>query len=104
MLGRAGGPKRATTKWKALYERENEPKGKSPDSCCSSFANGMRESNFWFQDSSDKRPSLQVRTHQGLLEIRYCPFCGAKIIFKENLKLRVVETTVPRKTYNFEKI
>lgn len=83
-----------------------DPRGKEPEFCCSTLASEMEKLNFSFQPGSDKTPmALQVRSMPyGGPGIFYCPFCGAKIIFKENLKLKVVETTVPRKTYTFEEV
>ena len=87
-----------------LPNRE-DPKGKQPEFCCATLENEMSNFNFSFRDSFDKNPmSLHMRTTYGVPGFLYCPFCGAKSTFKENLKLKVVETTVPCKTYSFQEV
>ena len=84
-----------------------EPLGKQPEFCCKDLKEAVDTFRVTFHDSYDDK-TMKLYTSQGGyrqdVDLNFCPFCGAKITFKENLKLKVVETTVPRKTYAFQEV
>ncbi|MFH1487208.1 MAG: hypothetical protein ABIH46_14140 [Chloroflexota bacterium] len=79
-----------------------EPIGKKPDWCCDWMK--LQFDRAWsplftitYQgDTSDGVPCVQLRGCLGdqTSSVNFCPFCGANIVWKHNLDVKVEETTV----------
>jgi len=78
-----------------------EPLGKQPEFCCPELKAEIDKYNIGFFYRLGKKVGLQF-PHSPGKNIRFCPFCGAKIVFKEHLKLKVIETPITRHQYHYE--
>ena len=87
------------------------PLGKEPDYCCE----GLKKATTWENGnfswiSSHTRGDGRVLAIQSQgnenqdRSINFCPFCGAKIVHQEHLKVRSVQQqeTITRGVYRFE--
>ncbi len=75
-----------------------EPLGKVPEFCCTELKDAREYhlvtaggAGFYYREALDKK-------------VNFCPFCGAKIVFKEHLKLKVIETPITRNEYHYEEV
>lgn len=83
-----------------------KPIGKEPEFCCDNIKHGIEG----FLISFYYRLGEEVGLHFNRPEFSYsprkliyfCPFCGAKIVFIEHLKLKVIETPITRHEYHYE--
>ena len=80
-----------------------EPLGKAPESCCDELMKSIEETRY-LSLSANSLGVFNHSSHWGsnILGFNYCPFCGAKIVFKEHLKLKVIETPITRHQYHYE--
>lgn len=75
--------------------------GKEPDLCCENMKRVLGNYDFYGVESQGIMILIIRGVHESTLlsgnnpiaRICYCPFCGANIVFQENLKLRVQKTT-----------
>ena len=78
--------------------------GKEPEFCCDGFGKAMAESAIVFMPY---HPQLQLSRGWNLkaLEVvlHFCPFCGAEVSLKEDLKLKVVAEQRVIYAYHYEK-
>ena len=103
--------------WAKLGSHEVEPIkmegrepiiGKSPEFCCTGFEKAWQSRWLLYFSSDSNRGQIEIKLRSngpGLqqdLKVCFCPFCGAKIILLENLKLRVMQTTRTVKSYYME--
>jgi len=76
-----------------------EPLGKDPEFCCAALAGEINTGhlNYYY------RKGEEVGLHISFGEtVNYCPYCGARILFVEHLKLKVVETPATHYTNHYE--
>lgn len=73
---------------------DREPLGKEPDFCCENMKKALDDYSLYVRGFQGTI-ALLFRDNPNLpsVGICYCPFCGANIVFSENLKLRVCKTT-----------
>lgn len=78
-----------------------DPLGKQPEFCCEDLRDAM--GNFTLSFSFFKSEMSLNFGNNPLARngVHFCPFCGAKILFKEHLKLKVIETPITRHTYHY---
>ena len=80
-----------------------EPLGKQPKFCCEELRDANNESRSCYFHSDENGMNLRLYSLSTYsINIHFCPFCGSLIIFKENLKLKVLETTHSVRTYHYE--
>ena len=81
-----------------------DPMGKETEFCCDELRDEMNNYNLFSYDfHCKKQMSLQMASSNHLSRaIRFCPFCSARIIFREDMKLKVLETTHSVSEYHFE--
>jgi len=83
-----------------------DPIGKSPEFCCEYFAGIYTQGYFSFYSHPIPTIKLSWRNHymggDGPPAINFCPFCAAKIIMLEDLKLNVVKTPCTVASYHVE--
>lgn len=89
-----------------ILEIEGVWNGKDPVFCCANLKEAYEVGCFHFIASMEGEVlALQVSLgNRRPTKFYFCFFCGAKITFEENLKLKVEETTVEQKTYCFEEV
>mgnify|MGYP006914610651 CR=1 FL=1 len=69
--------------------------------CCNTFKKEIND-NYYFSFSNDEWHKhydyveegwvvlfMNDGGHGGMLPIKYCPFCGSKIIFKDNTQIKI---------------
>lgn len=78
-----------------------DPIGKEPEFCCDSLKAEMKEYRISFYFRLGEEVGLHFNPSPGR-QINFCPFCGAKIVFEEHLKLKVIETPITRHSYHYE--
>ena len=78
-----------------------EPLGKDPEFCCMDLEDEVNKYNITYYFRLGEETGFQMGGSPGKA-VHFCPFCGARIIFKEHLKLRVVETTHTAYSYHYE--
>ncbi len=81
---------------------EREPIGKDPEFCCPDLNKEMNDFRISFYFRQDEECGLRISDFHPGKSINFCPFCGAKIVFKEHLKLKVIETPITRHLYHYE--
>ena len=66
------------------------PLGRPPDFCCEKFKVAYDD----FDLSFSSRVGIVLSSHRSKPDsyISFCPYCGAKIVLLEDLKLRVIKT------------
>lgn len=83
-----------------------EPLGKPPEFCCKEFEESWHRYLYFYSASNRGQIEIKLRSNgPGLkedLKVCFCPFCGARIILQENLKLRAMKTTHTVDTYYIE--
>jgi len=77
------------------------PIGKDPEFCCTELENEVKQFRISFYFRLGEETGFQLDRSPGKT-INFCPYCGDKIIFKEHLKLKVIETPITRHSYHYE--
>lgn len=78
-----------------------EPLGKEPEFCCEQFKAEFEANNIHFYYRFGEEVGFMLIFARDKT-IRFCPFCGAEIVFEEHLKLKVVATILKYSSYHYE--
>jgi hypothetical protein len=78
------------------------PLGKNPDFCCAEMETTIKDRLIYYP-AGGKEPHLQFASI-GEKQIRFCPFCAAEVIFRENLKVRVTGINRIITSHRYEKV
>lgn len=92
-------------KWSTKGDRLAEPVeiedrpalGKSPEYCCTKIAKAIKSWVLYVTGDF-----IKVDAKVDAINLCFCPFCGAKIVYEADLELREVETYITCHTYHFE--
>ncbi len=79
-----------------------EPLGKDPEFCCAELENEVKNYTIDFYYRQGVECGFHIIAASPGQTIRFCPFCGAQIVFKEHLKLQVIETPITSHIYHYE--
>ena len=102
--------------WKGSIHLEpieaNEGKliGKAPKYCCDDFDNALTKDYQLVFYGDEDGFHCHIRSNSGMVssgmkyKFHFCPFCGAEIVCKENLKLRLLEKTSTIPSYYYEEV
>lgn len=93
-------------RWPRIGGKEAEPiwvegqkgqkaMGKAPEWCCKDLEAAIGNHNLSIG-------SENIRDSKSCAKYSFCPFCGAEIVYKPHLKLRVVVTRVEYEGYHYE--
>lgn len=85
---------------------EQETIGRAPEYCCEDFKKAKEDRILYFMSiysGNEVAIYWESRLLLRLTPIHFCPFCGASIELKEDLKLKVVLEPRTVETYNVEK-
>ena len=78
-----------------------EPLGKDPEFCCKELAAAVNSGNITYYYRAGEETGLHISGAPGKI-LNFCPFCGAKIVFKEHLKLKVIAVPVTIHEHHYE--
>lgn len=90
-----------------LHNAEGEPIGKTPDYCCEALKEAFSKTSALYASVGGQESKVifsQIYYSYGAPALHFCPFCGAELIFKEDLKVRAVKSTKVVTSYYFEKM